>query len=230
MPLKWMPWILLALSRSVSAGELHDAARGLEVRVEDLPGSTSFNGLPLRISRAAGPGIGMLARRIIDDWRAESGPESVRVEDCCGWRIASRIRSARPEVIQWRGEGPASELIWSESEPESARVPPESGTLPRMPQCRWSTRVSGRVGGRQFAQVAADCGLPAGDLLDAIGRHLDRGGWHRQTLVSRVIRAERQHAQLQVVIVERDRPSAGVPASSSSLVAIESWPEEGATP
>jgi len=217
----------LCVAFDIDASELHESARGLRVNIEEMEGAVAVNGLPMSVSRATGADVPLLAKRIVDHWRIESGAESVRVTQCCGWNVASRLHAGGSQAIQWHSSA-GGELLESTANLGAAAGIVPAPKLPLIADCAWSTPVHGRVGLRQFLQVSGRCNLEASRALDLTARRLAAAGWHWQRSGPQVLQAERGTVQAQVTAGPATHVLQEPATGRSSLVLVESQPAEGA--
>jgi hypothetical protein len=222
MSVRLLFMLCIGLSLTTEAHELQQAARGLDVSYEELGGAVAVNGLPLTIARVVGPAVPALAERLIQQWREDSGIDSVRVSRCCGWNLASLILATESRVIQWRTTASGAELLWSAVNLTVAvRAPPEPA-VPLLTQCSWSTPVHGLAASRQYLQVSARCPLDAPATLELVTRRLAREGWRWQRRGPLMVQAEHGRVQVQLIAAPRD--------ASTDLVLVESRPAAGSRP
>jgi hypothetical protein len=216
----------LCVAFDIDASELYESARGLRVNIEEMEGAVAVNGLPISIMRATGADVLPLAKRIVDQWRIESGAESVRVTQCCGWNVASRLHAGASHAIQWRSSS-GGELLESTADlGAAARIVP-TPRLPLITDCAWSTPVHGRVAQRQFLQISGRCTLEPSRALDLTARSLADAGWHWKRSGPLVLQAERGTVQAQVTAGPATRVLPEPATGRSSLVLVESQPAEG---
>ena len=228
-----LPYLLcIALSLTTEAHELQQAARGLDVSYEDLGGTVGINGLPITITRATGPAVPELAQRLIQQWREDSGPDSVRVFRCCGWNLASLLNATESRVIQWRATAVGAELLWSAVKLTVAvrAAPAPAPTVPLLAQCSWSTPVHGRVASRQYLQISAYCPLDAPATLELIARRLTSEGWRWQRRGPLMLQAERGKLQAQLIAGPASQVTAPARVASSTLVLVETQPAARSRP
>jgi len=215
----------LCAALDAGAGELRESGQGLQVDIEEIDGAIAVNGLPMSVSRATGADVPLLAERLVDRWRIESGADSVRVIRCCGWNVASRLHAGASEVIQWRSSA-GGELLRSTADlAATARIAP-APRLPLIADCDWSTPMHGRVGQRLFLQVVARCSLAPSHALDIAARHLASDGWHWQRSGPQILRAELDGIQAQLIAGPLPQGRGAPATEGSSLVLIESRPAE----
>lgn len=217
----------MCVAFDINAGEMRASARGLQVDIEEIDGAVAVNGFPMSVSRATGTDVPLLADRLVDRWRIDSGADSVRVMQCCGWNLASRLHAGASEVIQWRSSAGGELLMSTADLGATARAVP-TPKLPLIVDCDWSTPVHGRVAQRQFLQVAARCNLAPSHALDMAARQLAAHGWHWQRSGPLVLRAERNGVQAEMIAGPVPRGPRGTASDKSSLVLVESQPAEAA--
>jgi hypothetical protein len=224
MSVKWLLPLALALSVQAAAQDLQQVARGLDVRVEELEGQVGINGLPFAISRAVGPGVPNLAERVVQQWSRQSGFESVRRLQCCGWTFASRIHNGESQVVQWRLSGTDAQLL-SSTLRISARTPaPPVVSAPLLPDCSWSRPVHGRIAGSQFIQQSARCALAPEEALQLMVRRLENAGWHSRRQGPLLVQAQRGTTKAQLIAAPEQDPLPVLAPALSSLVLLESRP------
>ena len=227
MSLKWVVLLGLGLAVEAAAEDLRSTARGLDVLVERVEGEVALNGVPVTISRAVGPGVTVLAERLVDRWRRESGQGSVRILQCCGWQVASRIHNGESQVVQWRTAGTQSELLWSTlGDPAPIPAPPKPKT-PLPADCSWSGTIHGKVAGSHYLQISAQCALDAESALDLMIRRLADEGWHWQRHGRLVVSAGRGQVRAQLVASPVRGPATSPSRGQSSLVLLESRSARG---
>lgn len=138
--------------------------QGLHVVRESLDSIERVNGVPMRIERFTGGDVPELLRRWLSEWRADEGTVAQGSGSSGDWRLYSRLR--RPfiqEVLQARGTGDASELLWS-SITVSERHPVGS-VSPGVPAgCRAGPGIQGRDAQGAFEMHSAVCWRPPESL------------------------------------------------------------------
>jgi transposase-like protein len=118
--------------------------QGLRVSRESIASIESVNGVPLHIERFAGRDVPELLRRWLAEWRADERTAGQSGGRSGGWRVHARLlRPATQEVLQVRGQGDASELLWSRLG-LSDRSPNAPGAMRLPADCRSGPRVQGR--------------------------------------------------------------------------------------
>lgn len=141
--------------------------QGLHVARESLDSIERVNGVPVRIERFTGRDVPELLRRWLSEWRADEYTVALGSGNSGDWRLYSRLR--RPfsqEVLQTRGRGEASELLWS-SIPVSERQPVGS-VSPVVPAgCRAGPGVQGSDAQGAFEMYSAVCWRPPESLRSA---------------------------------------------------------------
>jgi hypothetical protein len=138
--------------------------QGLHVLRESLDSIEKVNGVPMRIERFTGGDVPELLRHWLSEWRADEGTVAMGSGSSGDWRLYSRLR--RPftqEVLQARGKGHASELLWS-SIPVSARQPVASAPAGVPAGCRAGPGVQGRDAQGTFEMYSAVCWRPPESL------------------------------------------------------------------
>jgi len=180
---------------------------GLQVQCEEVSGRTSVGGMSFVIQRASGRDVPLLAQRILDDWRRESGVERVRVLKHGDWSVGTRIHDGRSQVTQWRISGDTPELLWSEAELYRQPLAPKQ---PRYltPLCSWVAPVRGTVAGNIYSQSTGRCAEHPSAVLAAMQAALVRAGWEVRT-GSSGLNAHLEGRQVQVVVTQPDRGTGG---------------------
>lgn len=219
--------VCLCAAFDIRADGMHAMARGLQVDIEQIEGAIAVNGLPISVSRATGTDVPLLADRLVEQWRIESGAESILVFRCCGWNVASRLQSGVSEVIQWRSST-GGELLKSTADIGATESIVPVPRLPLIPDCDWGTPVHGRVAQRLFLQVTARCDFAPSHALDIAARRLANQGWHWQRSSPLVLRAELNGIQAELVAGSMPQGTGQRASEGSSLVLIESYPAEAA--
>jgi hypothetical protein len=208
---------LVMLVQPVSAIDARDA-RGLAVAIEPIAEPLIIDGLVMHVVRAQGAQVSELARRIEERWRQDQGV--VLPSQHGEWRIRSRWAGLRTEVIQWRGEGAAAELLFSWF--DASRRPEAPARDPmRLPSlCQWTRRVEGQPSPGRFVQQIARCRIGVEGLLSRLEPLLSRHEWrvlHRSGASWELMRL-RETARATVV--------AGASPEESALVWITTTPGE----
>lgn len=131
--------------------------QGLRVSRESIDSIEAVNGVPVRIERFAGKDVPELLRRWLAEWRADdqtAGQSGARSGE---WRVYTRLlRPASQEVLQVRGEGESSELLWSRLALSTRRFnEPSPLSLPA--GCKAGPRVQGRDDQGAFEMSTAVC-------------------------------------------------------------------------
>lgn len=227
MSLRLVMMLGLCFAVEVAAQDMQPFARNLNVHVEQLEGDVALNGVPVTITRAEGPGVPALAERMINRWRSESGPDSVWLSECCGWKLASRIHNGESQVVQWRTTVTDSELLWSTLVATAPPPAPPMVNAPLPPDCRWSGPVHGKVAGNQYVQISARCALDPQAALDLMIRRLASAGWRWQRQGRLVVHAARGQVRAQLIAAPMLDPRRLPAPGQSSLVLLEARPSGG---
>ena len=193
--------------------------QGLQVSWEQMPGRTSVGGMSLLIRRATGRDVALLAQRILEDWRRESGMQAVKLLNSGGWSIGTRIHQGRSQVTQWRVSGEASELLWSESDlSRQSKSPPVPHYL--VPACKWSGPVRGTVAETTYSQSTGRCAARPSTVLAEVDAALVRNGWRTRRSASG-LNASRPNAHIQIIVTQADRRTPGGVDGGSAAVVLE---------
>jgi hypothetical protein len=185
-----------------------------------VPGRTSVGGMSFLIQRATGRDVALLAQRILEDWRRESGTEGVQLLTSGDWSVGTRIHQGRSQVTQWRVSRDLPELLWSESDLHRQVLPPP---VPQylVPACRWTGPVRGTVAETTYSQSTGSCTARPSIVLAAVEAALGRNGWRTRRSASG-LNASRVHEQLQVVVMPAAQsPGAGDMDGGSAVVVLE---------
>jgi hypothetical protein len=207
--------ILLVASRFAAGSDpwtWHD----LRVKVESSAEPILVNGLPLAVRRVTGSDVRLLAKRLEDKWREESGVRGVRSATHGNWMILSRLHDAGLEVVQWRDSGGGAELLWSRGDlPARIQLPGRTG-LRFPPGCVPGRIVSGRIDSRKYVQQAARCKGSPRNMLSAVKASADRQGYE---VLSRAGQLLARNGTSEVTVLAIG--SADAPAGGTSLVYLK---------
>ncbi|MDR2216280.1 MAG: hypothetical protein LBE59_10655 [Nevskiaceae bacterium] len=134
---------LLALLLCASSLAAAPSWRGLNVEHEALDSIESVNDLPVSIERFVGRDVPELLSRWLAEWKADPGTVAMDTTRSGDWLIHSRLLHPQSqELLQVRGQGAATELLWS----RMALREPASGVTrgPPLPAgCRAGPRMRG---------------------------------------------------------------------------------------
>jgi len=209
----------LALLHTVAAPAFESRwTQGLQVSWEELPGGTSFGGMSLLIQRATGRDVPLLAQRILEEWRRESGFERVRMLSQGDWSIGARIHQGRSQVTQWRVSGESPELIWSDSDLYRQAL---STPVPKylVSYCRWTGPVRGTVAETTYSQSTGHCDARPSTVLAAVEGALIREGW-RIRRDPAGLNANRVNRRLQAVVAPGGKRSGAVGTDAASTIVV----------
>jgi hypothetical protein len=147
------PALLSAMPLPASPPPLRD----LRVVREALDSIESVNGVPLHIERYTGRDVPELLLRWLAEWRMDEGTVGQVGGRSGEWRLYSRLlRSTAQEVLQARGQGDASELLWSRLALSSR--PMNTSIARHLPAgCKEGPRVQGRDARGAFDISSAVC-------------------------------------------------------------------------
>jgi len=210
---------VLLTCRGVCASTDLELWRAFDVQIEILPESTHVNGLPLLIHRATGSGVSSLVETLKRQWIQEVGIQSVRTDSRGDWVILSRIHAGSLQLLQWRGSGKSSELIWSSSNLRAHIQSPTHSVLALPPGCVAGRTVHGDIDDRGYLQRTAHCTSSPHWTLSAIGANASRQGYAVQTNTEMLV-AHRRGIEV-VVVVSRADPGA---QQGTSLVYLQVVP------
>ncbi|HXS31243.1 MAG TPA: hypothetical protein VN755_10450 [Steroidobacteraceae bacterium] len=229
MPLKRSLAFLAALHSVASPAFEIRWTQGLQVSWEQMPGRTSVGGMSLLIRRATGRDVALLAQRILEDWRRESGMQAVKLLNSGGWSIGTRIHQGRSQVTQWRVSGEASELLWSESDLNRQLLPmPVPQYL--VPACTWTGPIRGTVAETTYSQSTGRCTARPSTVLAAIETALGKDGWQIRRSASG-LNASRINTRLQVILIPAEQRSRdGGMEGGSAAVILEVRSSKGPAP
>lgn len=176
--------LLLVFAPWAAAIEVHDA-RGLDVEIETMPAPVSVDGVVMQIRIAQGRDVPALARRIEQRWRREGS--SLRRLDERGWQLLSRWETGRSELVQWRGEGAAAQLVFSLL--DTLQQPSSPGSAPfRLPSaCAWGRSIDDGA----FSQRSAYCRSAMGSVQQSLRGLLESQGWGIRRDVGASLEVER---------------------------------------
>lgn len=163
---------ILCIGRFALALESRDVL-GLELVVQQPGGITLVDGIPVAIRRVQGTGVELLARRIAARWREAGAVQELHQGS---WRILSRWIGGRSELIQWRGEGPDAELLYSMLDPRVSAG--QAAGLPRLPAfCSWGRTIRESAGQTPYRQATAWCRRSSTNVSGILSDSLRRAGW-----------------------------------------------------
>lgn len=187
----------LWLAPHVAALEPRDGY-GLDVRIEAIAEPIEVDGLSLLIQRATGPDVDKLARRVSDSWRAAGS--SVQQLSDGGWQMVSRWQGKHTELLQWRGAGPAAELLYSRLDAYRVTAPPRFAELPLPARCAWGRQIAGRAGSNRYQQRTALCRGTTAAVVPELQALLAGDGWQWRLAAAGVMEVSRGPVQGLVVL------------------------------
>lgn len=195
---------LLCLASQVAALEVRDG-RGFDVAIESVAEPIEVDGVPLSIRRATGSDVPRLASRIVARWRAAGS--MVQEASQQGWQMSSRWDDGHMELLQWRGEGAAAELLYSRL--DARRKARRAGGPPlRLPAgCVWGRQIAGLAGGKRYQQHTARCRRAAAALLPELRELLGQRGWRWRETTAGAFQINGSDAQGMLLLAPG--PSAG---------------------
>lgn len=162
--------LLLACTSFAGAFEPRDA-RGLDVRIEPLPEPIAVDGVTLEIQVAHGKDVPELARRVEQRWQQQgSAVQRLQQRD---WLLLTRWDQGHSELIQWRGTGPAAQLIFSRLDTLQRPSRRGSGPLLLPPRCAWGRMVEDR----SHTLRTAFCSMAVAELRQQLRAALANQGW-----------------------------------------------------
>lgn len=176
-----MGLLLLMLATGACSMEPHDL-HGLRLAVEPVGDVLLVDGVAMRIRRAQGEDVPVLARRIAERWRADGDtPRSLQQR---GWQMLARFSRGHSELIQWRGEGPAAQLLHSQL--DATRQPLRAAAAPFSlpPQCAWGRVIESREPHASQVQRTAVCRGGAREVSPLLRRFLLAAGWQVRELTA----------------------------------------------
>jgi hypothetical protein len=209
--------LLLLVAASAPAFESQWIS-GLHVTTEQLTGKTALNGVPFRVQRATGRDVPVLAERMRSDWRDSAGDQVLPASES-GWRLFGRIHDGRSEVVQWRGIGESSELLWSTMELRDVRRPPPAGTVTLPSGCLWLSPIHGLVQRNRFIQTTGFCPREVSAVAADLRRSLSGKGWRLRQHQGHVLQIERGNQRAQIVLAPASREPD--PARATAVVVLE---------
>lgn len=146
-------------------------------RFETLPEPIVVNGVSFEIRSAHGSEAGTLASRMAEEWGNSRDQKFAKPETLGGWNMVSRILGNHLEVLQWRGTGPETQLLWSRSD-LNARIQAGPDFLLPLPHgCAMGTSVHGTAGSRRYVQRSARCNGSPRSVLSTIEAEARRRGF-----------------------------------------------------
>jgi hypothetical protein len=205
MSVKRLAWLLLASASIAGAFDSRDA-RGLDVTIEGLPEPVAVDGVMFEIQVATGTDVPQLARRVEQRWQ-QQGSMVQRLQQR-GWQLLTRWVEGRTELVQWRGEGGAAQLIFSRL--DTLRRPlRRARTSLRLPSgCAWGRLIEDR----SHALRTAFCSLGLPDLLRQLRTSLLAQGWSIRHETAGLFEIEREGASARITL------AAGAQRDESTLV------------
>jgi len=206
-----MPAVLLMLATAPAGAFESQWLFGLDVGIEKLAGKTAMNGVPLQVQRATGPDVPLLADRMRSDWRDAAG-EQVLASRQADWNLFSRVHGGQSEVVQWRGAGAQSELLWSIVTLRDVRGPPPVVSISLPQGCQWLSPIHGSVEKAHFIQTTGFCPREVAAVAAQLRRSLSREGWRLHEPSAHVLQVERGNRRAQIVLA----PASQTPTSAQA--------------
>lgn len=191
--------LLLACASCAGAFEPRDV-RGLDVRIEPLPEPVAVDGVQFEIVVASGSDVTELARRVEHRWREQGS--TVQHLQQHGWQLASRWDAGRSELMQWRGEGGAAQLVFSRLDTLKAPVRPGRGPLLLPSRCAWNRQIADR----SHTVSAATCRLALPQLQRQVRAALLAQGWSVQRETAALLEITRDGSSARLTLVPAARP------------------------
>jgi hypothetical protein len=168
--------LLLMVGHGVSLAAPGEKWKGASDRLESLPEPVVVNGVALEVRSARGWEAAALASRLPEEWSRSPEHPAARPETLGNWTIVSRIQGHHLEVLQWRGSGVETRLLWSRSD-LNARIQAAPELLLGFPSgCVVGTSVHGSAGSRAYVQTSGRCRGSARSVLSAFGTQARRRG------------------------------------------------------
>jgi len=194
--------LLGSMGPATGAGFEDRWTHGLQVQSEQIPGTTSMNGMEFHVSRVTGPDVSLLFARIVAEWNAAPGGNAPRLLRQGGWTMVGRIHNGHSQVVQWRTAEAGAELLWSDAD---LQVAPSAARLPQyLPAaCRWNGPVQGRSSGQQFLQTSGFCAARASEVTAELESKLREEGW-RTSRTPAGLRAGRSGSALEAIVLPAD--------------------------
>lgn len=171
--MRWLAWLLITCAPCAGAIEAGDV-RGLDVRLEALPESVAVDGVMFEIQFASGRDIPELARRVEQRWRLQGS--AVQHMQQRGWQLLARWERGQSELLQWRGDGGAAQLLFSRLDTTRAPARPGSGPMELPARCAWGRLIQDR----SLVLRTAFCRLSLPQLQAQVRTRLAAQGWSVQ--------------------------------------------------
>lgn len=190
---------LLAWTSCVGALEPRDA-RGLDVRMESLPEPLIVDGVVFEIQVASGSDVAELARRVEQRWRQQGS--IVQHMQQRGWQLVTRWDAGRNELVQWRGEGGAAQLIFSRLDTLKPPVRPGRGPMLLPSRCAWTRQIEDR----SHAVSSASCHLTLPELQRQVRMALVTQGWSIQREAGGLLEISRDDGSARITLVPAAQP------------------------
>ncbi len=190
---------LLACTSCASAFEPRDA-RGLDVRIEPLPEPVAVDGVVFEIQFASGKDVAELARRVELRWRQQGSP--VQHVQQRGWQLVARWDGGRSELMQWRSEGAAAQLIFSSLDALKPPVRPGRGPLLLPSRCAWNRQIRDR----SHTVSSATCRLKLPELQRQLRAALVAQGWSIQRDAGALLEIARDGSSAHLTLVTAALP------------------------
>lgn len=190
---------LLACTSCAGAFEPRDA-RGLDVRIEPLPEPVAVDGVVFEIQFASGKDVAELARRVELRWRQQGSP--VQHVQQRGWQLVARWNAGRSELMQWRSEGAAAQLVFSSLDTLKPPVRPGRGPLLLPSRCAWNRQV----GDHSHTVSSATCRLTLPELQRQVRAALVAQGWSIQRETAALLEIARDGSSAHLTLVPATQP------------------------
>lgn len=189
--------LALLLVADAAAMEQSDLA-GLRVALQPIAEAVNVDGVPLQVRTATGRDVERLAGRIEARWRAEGSV--VQAHEVAGWKVRSRFEDGRSEVLQWKGEDDAAQLLHSTL--DAMRAPAKATRPPfRLPRsCAWGRVISGNAGPGSYEQRTAICAEGTAAVIRALRSRLEAQGWSVMHAAGGSLELARQGSGARLVV------------------------------
>lgn len=173
-------------------------------RFESLPEPIVVNGVSFEIRTAHGSEAGALASRMAEEWSKSRGLKSAKPKNLGDWNMVSRIQGHHLEVLQWRGSGVETKLLWSRSDLNAKVQATPDFLLPLPRGCAMGTSVQGAAGSRGYAQRSGRCNGSPRAVLSSIDTEARRRGLPSRLEEGALMTGDRQNEVLVLAWPSKD--------------------------
>lgn len=148
---------------------------GLRLQVDAVDEPVFVEGVALHIRRVTGRDVPRLAMRVQERWARQGA--RIQQHASQSWQITARWAGTRSEVLQWRGDGDAAELLHSWFDTARTVAPRQAPPFRLPAPCAWQRHAAGAAGAQRFLQWSIRCEGERRRQWLAIKARIRQSGW-----------------------------------------------------